>query len=247
MYAYKTLTPTLYGGLGNQLFQLAAAERIAKQTQRTLCIDRLQNSSVHSNISYFETIFKSYKKYVSNVPSIKVYEENWQQHSSAPHLKLDGYFQNWRYISDSFCSSLTFSDECLSRHPNINQSVFIHIRGGDYVNHPIHDIKLDSYYQKAISMFPENTRFSVFTNDVPYAKSKPFLQSVSHSFVEENEIDSLFLMSKCLGGICANSSFSWWGAFLNPNRRLLFPNKWTTDTAYDTDRYKFQNSIFLEY
>ena len=247
MYVYKSISPTLYGGLGNQLFQLAAAVSIAKKLNRKICIDTFKNNSLHSNLSYFETIFKMYKKYYSVVPSVSVNEDSWKKYTYLDHIKLHGYFQDWRYIPDSFCSTLVFSNECLSRYPTINKTVFLHIRGGDYINHPDHDIHLDSYYEKAIQMFPVETQFSIFTNDMEYAKSKPYLQSISHSFVNENEVDSLFLMSQCCGGICANSSFSWWGAYLNTNRRLLFPNKWTTDPSHSISRYQFPNSIFLEY
>jgi Glycosyl transferase family 11 len=248
MFPYKTVTATLYGGLGNQMFQLAAAVYIAKQTNRTLILDTAANSSPHTTLSYLDTLFQSYKPYLSAPRDGKiVIEEEWREcPATQTHIKLQGYFQNWKYITNEFLSSLVFAPACILKYPDIHQTVFLHIRGGDYVNHPIHGVNLDRYYEKAISMFPTGTRFSVFTNDRAYAESKSFLRSISYSFVEENEIDALFLMSQCAGGICANSSFSWWGAFLNPTRRLVFPNRWTTDPSFDMSGYRFSNSIFLE-
>jgi len=72
------------------------------------------------------------------------------------------------------------------------------------------------------------------------------LNSISYSFVFESEVDSLYLMSQCgAGGICANSSYSWWGAYLNPNRMIVMPSKWYTDSRY-SDGYYFNGVIKLD-
>jgi hypothetical protein len=105
--------------------------------------------------------------------------------------------------------------------------VFLHIRGGDYVGHPVHDVGLSAhYYPWAVQQFPPNTHFLVFTNDRAYAESLPFLQTISHSFAEGDELQALDQMRHCVGGICANSTFSWWGAYLTPNRKIVLPSKW---------------------
>jgi len=49
-------------------------------------------------------------------------------------------------------------------------------------------------------------------------------------------------MSKAKGCICANSSFSWWGAYLNPNRPIYFPDKWFNDSSMDTSGFYFKGS-----
>jgi hypothetical protein len=64
--------------------------------------------------------------------------------------------------------------------------------------------------------------FVIFTNDVSYALS----QFPNIPIIQESELDSLYLMSKCSGCICANSSFSWWAAYLNSERRIVIPSKW---------------------
>jgi hypothetical protein len=137
---------------------------------------------------------------------------------------MNGYFQDWRYVDPDFISRLRFPPDVLTRYP-VKDSVFLHIRGGDYVGHFLHDIHLDGYYERAIEHFPD-THFLVVTNDVAYAEARPFLNGLRYTLVDEPEIDTLYLMSQCKGGICANSSFSWWGAYLNPHRKIVMPDRW---------------------
>jgi hypothetical protein len=248
------LTARLYGGLGNQLFQLAAAETIAKQSNRPLYIQELTNWSTHTKENYFESIFKHWKQYYYGPAGffVPVREKNfvfkdWK--NELEHFKwkvsMDGYFQNWRYVPKDFCSKLTFDTSVAKKYPMLTQSVFLHIRGGDYVNHWLHDVKLDNYYEEAIKLFPDS-HFYVFTNDIEYAKNKPFMKNIRHSYVFENEVDSLYLMSIASAGICANSSFSWWGAYINPNRKIVMPNKWYNDMDIYTDGYYFNGVTVLD-
>lgn len=239
------ITVELKGGIGNQLFQLAFLDYISELNNISPFIDQSGPISAHSRSDYFDTIFSNWKIY-NHLPIGEVlYESNEYIINKDIHTKINGYFQNYKYILPTFISKLTFDSSILSKYPDIHNSIFIHIRGGDY-HHPrfshIFYFDMDQYYQHAISMFPNST-FVVFTNDIDYAKSKSFLKN--YSFIEENEIDSLFLMSKCAGGICANSSFSWWGAYLNQNRQIILPSKWIN---YDLPfvNYYFKDSIVVD-
>jgi hypothetical protein len=251
------LTIALKGGLGNQLFQLAAAETIANQTNKRLVLQSLYTPRTHhSNENYFETILKAWKMFsFSEVTTFSVlFEkdqyriENWKERvNGIQNVCLDGYFQHYQYIPSNFSSKLTFDSSILSKYDKYRTSAFLHIRGGDYVNHWFHDLKLDSYYKKAIERFPEGTHFYVFTNDLNYAETKEFLKDIVHTFVNDTEVNSLYLMSRCcLGGICANSSFSWWGAYLNRNRTLILPSKWFNDPNYYINGYYFEGCTVLD-
>ena len=243
-----SLTVDLAGGLGNQLFQLAALLHVARLTRRVPYIQTLANPSPHSKLSYFDTILRGFKSLHSNVkPTSKVLEPSmayadWRGLLLwSPNPEMNGYFQDWRYVDAEFVSRLQFSPDVLTRYPT-RESIFLHIRGGDYVGHAVHDLHLDAYYQRAIAHFPD-AHFLVVTNDVEYAVSRPWLADVKYTLVMESEIDTLYLMSQCAGGICANSSFSWWGAYLNPDRKIVMPDRWYTSSWYVQSGYYFPGVI----
>jgi glycosyl transferase family 25 len=230
-----SLCANLHAGLGNQLFQLAGANHVARRENRVLWFDDLQNKSTHSSVPYMSTIFRDWKYLYRHafceplwVGEDKLcYQSNWEHLAWKDHVKLYGYFQDWRYVDPDFVKRLHFDTSCLARYPDIESTVFLHVRGGDYLGNALHHVDLTQYYPRAIALFPENTKFMIFTNDIEYTTSQPWLKNISYSIVEnESELDSLFLMSQCAGGICANSTFSWWGAYLNPTRTLTLPNKW---------------------
>jgi hypothetical protein len=224
---------SLKGGLGNQLFQLAAIETIADETNRKVCIvEKDTPKTVHSQSNYYSSIFSKLLHYpILPNPYLTIQElsskkQDWNKLlPETENVCLDGYFQDWRYIQPNFIEKLTLP-EC----PIIN-GAFIHIRGGDYVNHWLHHVDLTAYYEKAIKYFSHDTNFYIFTNDIDYAKSFTFLSTITYSFVIEEEVMALTMMSKCTkGGICANSTFSWWGGFLNQNRTIIIPSKWSNDS-----------------
>jgi hypothetical protein len=242
------LTVNVKGGLGNQLFQIAAGQTISTNTGRTFYIaNSMSPRTHHSPQNYMDTIFRTYKRYLLNVsPTVQIEEPSYEYRTwslRGQRVCIDGYFQNYRYIPPTFASTLALPEDTEEMN-----GAFLHIRGGDYVNHPFHDVGLDSYYKRAIDLFPEGTHFFVFTNDEPYAKTKSFLTGISHSFVRtDDELVSLVRMSQCtLGGICANSTFSWWGAYLNRNRQLILPSKWFNASAMYVEGYFFPGSIVLE-
>jgi len=239
------LAINLKGGLGNQLFQIAAGETISAETGRTFCIlDTVSPKTVHTDTNYFTSVLAEWATFsrlpspytMINEPSFE--KQDWT-HILAKNACIDGYFQNWRYISPMFQIKLR-----LPSSPPLD-GAFLHIRGGDYVNHWLHDIGLSqSYYQNAIKMFPTDTHFYIFTNDIVYAKQLPILQSIPHTIMESDEVTSLSQMASCtVGGICANSSFSWWGAYLNPNRTIVMPDKWFNGHGFHTDGYYFPGVI----
>ena len=237
------LTVHLSGGLGNQLFQLAAGETIAKQTNHQFYLKPVISENPHSKQNYLDSIFKKWLALRRQVREhLIIYEgtspyRDWSLPLSK-NVIVQGQFQDVRYIPPSFVEQLVLPSD-----PFDMQGVFLHIRGGDYVGHPLHDVQLEkTYYPWAISQFPENTHFYIFTNDIPYAKSMFFLHNIRHSFVDVDEVQSLNYMRQCSGGICANSTFSWWGAFLNPTRKLILPSKWFNDERMYTNGYFFSGS-----
>ena len=233
----------LDGGLGNQLFQLAAAEYIANKAGYVLSIeDRVSPQTRHSQIDYFSNVLGWWNDKPLLTDKTDTFHEEWfgelSGNLSGQNVLLTGYFQNWRYIDPSFIGRLR-----LPQTPR-TYSVFLHIRGRDYIWHWLHDVKLYDYYCRAINLFPPGTHFDIFTDDIEYAKSSmDFLGRISHTFIEADEITSISMMASCAAGICANSSFSWWGAYLNPNRMIVMPDRWYNDCSIFTEGYYFPGVI----
>lgn len=115
----------------------------------------------------------------------------------------------------------------------------IHVRRGDYVNHPRYKGICDvDYYKSAISLtksrFPDGIRFVVFSNDIFWCKRylSPLINDKEMFFIDWNKggdsYKDMILMANCNANIIANSSFSWWGAYLNVHRApiVIAPKKW---------------------
>jgi hypothetical protein len=172
-------------------------------------------------------------------------------------VSLDGYFQTEKYfnhIRDEILEDFTFRKEylepCKEYIDSLDQApIFLHVRQSDNIGreqfHPILPI---SYFEDALSNWSDDTPCFVFTDDLNWCKSQDYFKQDRFLFNENNERYSyqtadgtgqlqntllpqtdLCLMSLCSGGIVANSSFSWWGAWLQNNRgKVVAPNpkKW---------------------
>jgi len=244
----KWITVHLQGGLGNQLFQLASLLCVRLCTGNRIFLDSLQSPGAHSKENYFDTLFSKWKPYYSNKPTTPLYEnpklayEDWNTkiENTEGDVKLFGYFQRFEYtnpIRQEFIDSLTFDETVLQKYPDISSTFFIHVRGGDYIGNSFHFVDLKHYYRKCMTNH-HGEKFVVFTNDIPYARSL----FPTTPIIEESEVDTLLLMSRAKGCICANSSFSWWGAYLNPGRPIYFPSKWFNDPSMDISGFFFEGS-----
>lgn len=262
----------LQGGLGNQLFQLASLFGISKRMNRIAAFsDHLlqQHPNHHSYKIYTSSLFNKMLGFQivdeKNCHRHVIYQESHHDclrridnlpnpHSQA--LILNGYFQNEGYFQDYRSDILEMflsSIRCETDSYNLlHESFFIHFRLGDYVNHPFHYIDLKNYYQKcieAITSIQPNVHLYVFSNDVQQCKKSYtyLLQNLRHTFVEEDEVKSLYIMSLCnKGGVCANSTYSWWAGYLNtnPNKKIYFPNKWFPHSD-NTGSIGFKGAILI--
>lgn len=243
---------------------------IEKITGREFFVDHFYSSSKHSSLKYFDTIFLNWKKIprtLNTVLQCSPLDTKWKQCWGKPiihqilcenyymkvqdwstlekkNIKFKGCFQRYEYTSlirNAFIKKLTFNETILNKYTNISNSFFIHVRGGDYIRHPLHFVDLRRYYNECILKHPNET-FVIFTNDAKYARKLfPTFQ-----IIKESEIDTLFLMSKAKGCICANSTFSWWGAYLNLNRPIYLPSKWFSDPKIDATGYFFEGSTVIQ-
>jgi hypothetical protein len=124
-------------------------------------------------------------------------------------------------------------------------SCAIHVRwGGDYAGNKWYDLCGIEYYKEAVrhlTRLEKDLTFFVFSNDVEYVKNNfLFLENyhiIDNSECETSDYYDLYLMSKCKHNIIPNSTFSWWGAWLNQNplKRVVCPYKWLSDDYITTD------------
>jgi hypothetical protein len=107
--------------------------------------------------------------------------------------------------------------------------VAIHVRRGDYVNNSFYvDLTQTGYYPQAMEMFPDAS-FLVFSDDIKWCMEQPMFANCEFS-VGLNEIEDMNLMASCVGHIIANSSFSWWAAYIATNtKKVVAPKAWYTD------------------
>lgn len=235
------------GGLGNILFQLAGLQHIGQRTGRVVRHYDKSHTSPHSNAPYWTTILSKWNRIglgkfdtlIDELKNSMTYFDWAPGLSSFPSIILGGYFQDYRYVDDDFADTLVLPTEVLSRYPDIGSKVFIHVRGGDYIGLADWQMDLNAYYARAIAKFP-GASFVIFTNDEPFLLARPWLEGLDYTIIRENELDTLTLMSKCAGAICANSTFSWWGAWLNRNRTIVFPSRWVNPSA----KHKYEGLYF---
>jgi hypothetical protein len=156
-------------------------------------------------------------------------------------IYLDGYWQNEEYFLD--IRSVLLDDFSLKSEVSnnakkylepimLNNSVSLHVRRGDYSKHPEIGIMDIEYYKKAVEYICKKIDkpvFYIFSNDIKWCESNfTFIENKVFINDTESEIDDLFLMKSCSHNIIANSSFSWWAAWLNTNKQkiIISPLKW---------------------
>jgi len=241
--------PVRKGGLGNQMFQVAAAIVYAEETDRQVLIP-LEQSQIHNTgIDYRDTVFREFPHRIDRIIDGTAIEqlkaagfslhpgepgfEPWSVEKLEGNILLHGYFQWWpvlakheEVIRRAFISGLS----CTS-----NSWVGIHVRRGDFLKPPfseVHYIQTEAYYRAALDKFKGQVVFKIFSDDLEWCKAQRVFQELDQKeFVEEpNEIRALSLMASCSAGfICANSTFSWWGAFLGAYKyrsTICVPKEW---------------------
>lgn len=230
----------LKGGLGNYLFQIAHGYSLSLSNNSNFGIDLNKIWVVHSHWSeYTNNIFRNVP-IISSPKQIKYYRHEPLTYKPTPYTEnifLDGYFQSEKYfinhkekILDLFrIDDVTF-DYLKDKYPDIinnDNTCSIHVRRGDYLRIDFYN-KLDmSYYYEAINSVGKDKHFVIFSDDIKWCKEH--FTNINATFIEgEKDYVDLYLMSLCKDNITANSTFSWWGSYLNPNpnKKVFTPNVW---------------------
>lgn len=166
---------------------------------------------------------------------------------------LDGFWHSEKYFMDirnillrdfSFKSRINKKNNRLLKDILASNSVSLHVRRGDYVSNKATSIKHglmgSAYYKKAVELISEkikDPKFYVFSDDPEWCKENLKLSGPT-VYVGHNKdgAEDMRLMSNCRHNIIANSSFSWWGAWLNQNddKTVVSPRQWFNDPGINT-------------
>lgn len=231
------------GGLGNQLFQYAAARSVASYYPNTQIYMDIEKHNCHNHLAHdYACIFM---KDVIIKPNITCSNEYHETYSFAPWhpknfklpIKLFGYFQYLPAIEPVIKDLVTEFQKALKPFClytfNPQTTVFIHVRRGDYLQVLDNkNILTKSYYEKAFSEWRKRfigNDFKIFliSDDLEWCRHQ--LWTFPYELYEsQDEIQTLALMSNCrAGAIIANSTFSYWGATLSQSSLVFYPRTWT--------------------
>ena len=235
-------TPRPYGlGVFNLAARLATPEDLAEKLS---AFARLKAMVGHHTSPVWQTIREPHFHFAPDL-----FPAQFQR------LALTGYWQSEKYFcdhADVIRRDFSLRPECAARldaalleRMSSTASVSLHIRRGDYVTNAhtlqYHGVCSLDYYQRAAALVAAQVRapeFFVFTDDPAWARENLKLDFPQHLVSDGRwqDFEELILMSRCRHHIIANSSFSWWGAWLDPrpDKIVCAPHDWFQNAPHDT-------------
>ncbi len=250
------------GRLGNQLFQAAAAVALAEENNCGVYFPDFEKFDSPTEDFGLRQLKENYAYIFHKIPHLKeeaipsyLYTEPDFTYRPIPyqaHTEISGYFiseRHFRKHRDLIVDLFSPSDEIMKilqerfidiiQHP---QSVGIHVRTG-YLEYALNDFDNNfyltflppdmEYFKKAIDLFDKESLFVVFSDHIEWCKEQFSQLNKNFIFVENQEyIYDFYLLSKCKHTILANSTFSWWAAYLNqnPDKKVIYRQPfWSID------------------
>jgi len=284
------ITIFITGGLGNQMFQIACALGLSYKTNNKLIIGKNlittnshQNNNKELTVSILKKVFpelnivdnldiSSYYHYKEKNAEpfnyTNIYNEltnifNNSNNLETMNIVLKGYFITEKYfeIPLKWCSELTPNTNHYKEITNnFENTYFIHIRLGDYVNHFLYNIQLINYYNYCINNITNYNplaKFIICSNEYGcnldnYINKFPKNKNINNiNYIIQDKtndaLDTLYIMKSCKGGICSNSTLSWLGAYFQK-----FENENNINDNYKTninndDKILKNKLIFMPY
>ena len=245
MLSYNTIGRN--GRFANQLFQYAALYSIAKKHGYEFCIPPSNAQNLwqeHQLFSAFD--LKSCKTVGWQRTTTQLKESTFAYDKNlvdnCPNdVDLFGYFQSEKYFKDyeqdirnEFTFKSEINDPCANYIKQLNSEIIsLHVRRTDYVqksaDHPPCSLE---YYEEALKLVPPNLPIMVFSDDINWVMQQPLFKGPRWNYSQGNSnLIDICIMTYCSHYIIANSSFSWWGAWLshNKNKIVVGPKKWFGD------------------
>jgi hypothetical protein len=243
------VTCKIDGGLGNQLFMLCATLAFAKRHGKIAWFDHADSYGHRS--SYWTTLFEPFTHTKKANVITHPYTEPYFQYNEIPSEadQLHGYFQSELYFRDHIQSIVqemkiaSYQEQLRASYTIPTHSVSLHFRIGDYValqnHHPIQSI---DYYKRSVDHILKHVpdaRIYCFYEKKDTERVNTILSSlleiypstyvrVPEQYPNLSDWEEMILMSCCEHHIISNSTFSWWGAYINPskNKIVCYPSVW---------------------
>ena len=236
------ITTHFKGGLGNQMFQTAAAYSLAldNNDECAFFMGNPDTAQCHGARHYKANVFKKLKELPEdlvlkpNYPEVRYIEPRFN-YDSIPYrdgMVLQGYFQSEKYFAHHRKEILELFDYEPQIKYEFKNSVSLHIRRGDYLE-PflaafLPPLPMD-YYTRALYNLSNKAKIDhilIFSDDLRWCKDN--FRDSRIIFIEgQTDYEDMYTMTKCSHNIIANSSFSWWGAYLNENENIVYtPDGW---------------------
>lgn len=239
------------GRLGNNLFQIAMLVGLKEKYGYNYFIPEWRHCRDFSNVICNPNItLKPLKRYVE--PKFTYSEIPFDKDLEGEIQDFKGYFQSERYFKHcrkaildtfQFSTQVVFKANMFLRDLFLDpkETVVVHIRRGDYLlKQDFHTNLFDTstYYMEAMKVFrKEGKKFLIFSDDIGFCKRVFYgLDNIYYSD-SSNEVEDLCIMSLCSNFVIANSSFSWWGAYLSQstNKSIIAPRRWFETNIDTTD------------
>lgn len=231
------------GRLGNQMFQYAALKGIAANLGYNICIPKSKNQNEWTD-HQLNSVFKmstltslNYQYIDFNRPTIseETFCFNEKLFNECPDwISLHGFFQSEKYfkhIQEQLLLDFQFHDHILETAKEVVcnwvNPIALHIRRTDYITNSNHKVLPIDYYENALNKFETNRDVIIFSDDPEWCLNHSLFDD-DRFMVSQNENNALdlCLMSLCSSHIIANSSFSWWGAWLSNSEKIIAPSDW---------------------
>ena len=229
-----TISVKLCGGLGNQLFMVCAALALAARTGQEAVFEFATEYGLPGNTcrpSYFESVFRNLRCVESLPKHLMPLKESGFRYQplTGNDVLLSGYFQSYLYFADydvRHWLALPSYSAC--------EATSVHFRRGDYKRWPdLHPLLALAYYRAALTRLKPDSVL-IFCEEHDWEDVEPMVAELAAHFspIPFNradpalrDIDHLALMSSCRDHVVANSTFSWWGAFLGRGE-VCYPAVW---------------------
>ncbi len=256
------------GRLGNQMFQIAATVGFGASLDKFVEFSPVGWNHTQLFDSYHADIFKLNEKLQSTSLNLQEqrcfwFEDNESQASLTrnknANVAIDGYRQNIRYFTNSipeirrmFRISRKLKNrvklELLSAASKLaadTKLIGVHVRRGDYANHPVHDVCCVNYFILGIhyfrKMFDPNALVVIITDDKDWCK-KEFENAKLENYIIspfQTEHDDFVCLNICNFKVISNSTFAYWAAFLDNrfNSQVFVPKPWINDQDVDYDNF----------